>query len=106
MVSPTLTDEMREQVRAIIGRCVVDAARRPASPSAASPTRELRAEILVAIAVGISLTRASGTLPALAGAARAISSPCSAGRSPTLQDDAARTRPDERRGAIGGDAPG
>jgi AcrR family transcriptional regulator len=67
IVSPTLTDDMREQVRAIMGRCVVE----PLSERLAErgiEDAQLRAEILVAIAAGLSLTRASGTLPALAGA--------------------------------------
>jgi AcrR family transcriptional regulator len=67
MVSPTLSDAMREQIADIIrhrllgpldeeltGRGVADAT--------------LRAEILVAVATGVVLTRASGTLPALAAA--------------------------------------
>lgn len=67
MVSPTLTDDMREQVRAIMGRCVVEPlAERHAERGAGDP--QLRAELLVAIAIGVSLTRASGTLPALANA--------------------------------------
>jgi AcrR family transcriptional regulator len=67
MVSPTLTDTMREQVRDIVGRRVVQ-------PLAAEigdrgvPDAELRAEVLVALAIGVSLTRASGTLPTLAAA--------------------------------------
>jgi AcrR family transcriptional regulator len=66
MVSPTLTDEMRAQIRAIMGRRVV-------GPIAAEltergvPEPELRAEIFVAMAIGVSLTRASATLPTLAG---------------------------------------
>jgi AcrR family transcriptional regulator len=65
MVSPTLSDEMRTQVRRVMGRRVVE-------PFAAEltargvPDAELRAEILVALAIGVSLTRASATLPALA----------------------------------------
>ena len=67
MVSPGLTDTMREQVREIVARHVV-------APLAAElgardvPDADLRAELLVAIATGISLTRAGGTLPALAAA--------------------------------------
>lgn len=65
MVSPTLSDEVRAQVRQIIGRRVVE-------PFAAELTArgvqdaELRAEIIFALSVGLSLTRASGTLPTLA----------------------------------------
>jgi AcrR family transcriptional regulator len=65
MVSPTLSDDMHMQIRRIIGRRVV-------APFAAElqargvPDAELRAEILVALSIGVSLTRASATLPALA----------------------------------------
>jgi AcrR family transcriptional regulator len=65
MVSPTLSDEVRAQVRQIIGRRVVE----PFAGELAArgvQDAELRAEILVALTVGLSLTRASGTLPALA----------------------------------------
>jgi AcrR family transcriptional regulator len=65
MVSPTLTDGIREQVRDIIGRRVVE----PLAAELAArgtPDAELRVEILVAMALGVSLTRAGGTLPALA----------------------------------------
>jgi AcrR family transcriptional regulator len=65
MVSPTLTDAMREQVRDIVGRRVI----RPLATELAArdvPDADLRAEILVALAIGVSLTRGSGTLPTLA----------------------------------------
>jgi AcrR family transcriptional regulator len=65
MVSPTLTEEMRAQVREIMGRRVVE----PFTAALSAGGRAdagLRAEILVAMAVGVSLTRASGTLPTLA----------------------------------------
>ena len=65
MVSPTLTDAMREQVREIVHRYVVEPlAGELAAGDTADP--ELRAELLVAIATGVSLIRAGGTLPALA----------------------------------------
>jgi AcrR family transcriptional regulator len=70
MVSPTLSDELRAQVCQIIARHVV-------GPFAAELTArgvadaELRAEVLVALAIGVSLTRASATLPSLAGASLA-----------------------------------
>ena len=67
MVSPTLTDAMREQVREIVHRYVVE----PLAGELAAtgtPEAELRAELLVAIATGVSLIRAGGTLPALADA--------------------------------------
>jgi AcrR family transcriptional regulator len=65
MVSPTLTDAVREQIREIMRRRLVD-------PIAAElgepgePDARLRVEILVAMAIGVSLTRAGGTLPTLA----------------------------------------
>jgi hypothetical protein len=65
MVSPTLTDEMRSQVREIMGRRVVEPFAAVLSAGGAADA-ELRAEILVATAVGVALTRASGTLPTLA----------------------------------------
>jgi AcrR family transcriptional regulator len=64
MVTPTLTDGMRAQIREIMRRRLVD-------PVAAElgdrgvPDARLRAEILAAVAVGLSLTRAGGTLPTL-----------------------------------------
>lgn len=65
MVSPTLTDVMREQVRDIIRRRVVEQLA-PGLAEHGVRDAELRVEILVALALGVSLTRASGTLPALA----------------------------------------
>jgi AcrR family transcriptional regulator len=65
MVSPAHSDELRERVREIIGRRLVEPfAGELAAHGAADAT--LRAEILVALAVGVSLTRGCGTLPALA----------------------------------------
>jgi AcrR family transcriptional regulator len=67
IVSPTLSDTMREQTGAILGRRVVE-------PVAAEleargvPDARLRAEILVATATGLALARAGGTLPTLAAA--------------------------------------
>jgi AcrR family transcriptional regulator len=65
MVSPTLTEGIRDQVREIIGRRVVE----PLAGELAArgtPDAELRVEVLVAMALGLSLTRAGGTLPTLA----------------------------------------
>ena len=64
MVSPTLTDAMREQIREIMRRRLVE----PLAGELAAPDAILRVEILVALALGVSLTRASGTLPTLAAA--------------------------------------
>jgi AcrR family transcriptional regulator len=90
MVSPTLTDAMRDQVRAIVHRYVVEPLAVELAAAGSQPTTrrgsgggsedaagsepaagrardaELRAELLVAIATGVSLIRAGGTLPALA----------------------------------------
>jgi AcrR family transcriptional regulator len=65
MVSPTLSDELRARVRQIIGRRVVEPFTAELSARDV-PDVELRAEILVALSIGVSLTRASATLPALA----------------------------------------
>jgi AcrR family transcriptional regulator len=67
LVSPTLTDAMREQVREIVGRHVVEPLAAELAAGGATDA-ELRAELLVAIASGVSLTRAAGALPALASA--------------------------------------
>jgi len=67
MVSPTMTDAMREQIMEVVRTRAVE-------PVAAELARrgvadaDLRAELLFAMALGISLTRASGTLPLLANA--------------------------------------
>ncbi len=65
MVSTTLTGACRDQVRDILARRVVMplASELGADGSADA---ELRAEVIVALATGIALTRASGTLPLLA----------------------------------------
>ncbi|MDX6718390.1 MAG: hypothetical protein QOJ63_644 [Solirubrobacteraceae bacterium] len=65
MVSPTLTHAMREQVRDIVGRHVVQPLAGELGERGA-PDAHLRAEVLVALAIGVSLTRGSGTLPRLA----------------------------------------
>ena len=67
MVSPTMTDAMREQIMEVVRKRAVE-------PLAAELARrgvgdaDVRAELLFAMALGISLTRASGTLPLLANA--------------------------------------
>jgi AcrR family transcriptional regulator len=60
-----VSDEVREQVRSIVQRRLL---RRF---SIDGPESALRAEILLALVLGISLTRANGTLPQLARASRA-----------------------------------
>ncbi|MEA2218716.1 MAG: hypothetical protein QOJ35_1342 [Solirubrobacteraceae bacterium] len=67
MVSPTLSDAMREQIADIIRRRLLGPLDEELTGRGlADPT--LRAELLVAITAGVVLTRASGTLPTLAGA--------------------------------------
>jgi hypothetical protein len=65
LVSPTLSDAMRDQVRAILAARVVEPV---ASGLGDGPGARLRAEVLLATAVGVALARAGGTLPALSGA--------------------------------------
>jgi AcrR family transcriptional regulator len=60
-----VSDGVREQVRAIIQRRLL------ARFAFEGPDAALRAEILLALVLGISLTRANGTLPQLARASRA-----------------------------------
>ena len=65
IVSPNLSEDVRGQVRRITGRRVVE----PFTAALAAQgvaDAELRAEVLVAVAIGVTLARASGTLPALA----------------------------------------
>lgn len=67
MVSATLSDELRAQVREITrGRLVAPLAAELAARGVRDP--ELRIELMAAIATGTALTRASGTLPTLAAA--------------------------------------
>jgi AcrR family transcriptional regulator len=69
LVSPALSAEAREQVSAVVGEKLL-------APLAAelrdrgAPRPELRAELLVALAVGVAMTRANGTLEELAAAPR------------------------------------
>jgi AcrR family transcriptional regulator len=69
LASPTLSDEVRSQVRAVVGGRLVeplaDELRRGGSKQP-----ELRAELLVALALGVAVTRANGTLADLADASR------------------------------------
>jgi AcrR family transcriptional regulator len=60
-----LSDEVREQVRAIVQERIVRKIALEGDDAA------LRTEILVALVLGISLTRANGTLPELSRASRA-----------------------------------
>ncbi len=67
MVSPTLTDSLRERLRPLIESKLTGPLTDWLDRSGA-PEPRLRAELLVSMAVGISLTRAGGTLPALSAA--------------------------------------
>jgi AcrR family transcriptional regulator len=67
MVSPSLSPQLRDQVGALMARRVTGPlAERLRQEGVSEP--QLRAELLVAIALGATLTRSSGTLTALAGA--------------------------------------
>jgi AcrR family transcriptional regulator len=65
MVSATLSDGMRSQVADIVRRRLLEPLAEELAARGA-PEPALRAELLVAIATGVALTRASGTLPTLA----------------------------------------
>jgi len=69
LASPTLTAGAREQISTVVGDRVVTglAAELRARGVAAA---ELRAELLVALAVGVAMTRANGTLETLAATPR------------------------------------
>jgi AcrR family transcriptional regulator len=69
LASPTLSDDVRERVCAVVGDRVL----LPLSAELQHrglPAPKLRAEILVALALGIAVTRANGTLQTLAGTPR------------------------------------
>jgi AcrR family transcriptional regulator len=65
LASPALTDEVREQIHSVTERRLVDPlvsdliARELSSP-------RLRAELLIAVTLGLAVTRSNGTLPTLA----------------------------------------
>ncbi|HEY7256011.1 MAG TPA: TetR family transcriptional regulator [Solirubrobacterales bacterium] len=64
LASPTLTDEARERTRAIVrGRILEPAVRELRERGARAP--QLEAELLVALALGVAVTRSNGTLEAL-----------------------------------------
>jgi AcrR family transcriptional regulator len=69
LASPVLSDEMRLQVSKLIGeRLLAQLIEVLRERGVAEP--ELRAELLVAMALGIAMTRANGTLETLAAAPR------------------------------------
>lgn len=69
LASPVLTDEVRQQVCAVIReRLLGQLTEELGERGVAEP--ELRAELLIAMALGIAMTRANGTLQTLAAAPR------------------------------------
>jgi AcrR family transcriptional regulator len=69
LASPMLTEDVRSQVAALIGeRLLAQLTESLRERGAADP--ELRAELLIAMALGIAMTRANGTLERLAAAPR------------------------------------
>jgi AcrR family transcriptional regulator len=69
LASPALTDDVRERVRSLVReRMLGDLAAELRERGAPEP--DLRAELLVALAVGVAMTRANGTLEGLAVAPR------------------------------------
>jgi AcrR family transcriptional regulator len=69
LASPALTDDVRELVRAVVGERLVEPLIEQLR-DAAAPQAELRAELLIALALGVSVTRANGTLAGLARTSR------------------------------------
>jgi AcrR family transcriptional regulator len=65
MVSPALTDAMRDQVRAILAARATGPIARELEARGV-PGARLRAELLIALMLGVKLARANGTLEALA----------------------------------------
>ena len=66
MVSPRLPDAVREQVRELMRNRVTEPlAAGFAARGATAGEAALRAELLVALSLGVSLTRATGSLPTL-----------------------------------------
>jgi AcrR family transcriptional regulator len=69
LASPVISDEVRCQVGTVIGEHLVEPLAEELRERE-TPHPELRAELLVALALGVAVTRANGTLPALATASR------------------------------------
>jgi AcrR family transcriptional regulator len=70
LASPALTPGARQQISAVVGdRVIVGLAAELRSGHRAADA-ELRAELLVALAVGVAMTRANGTLETLAATPR------------------------------------
>jgi AcrR family transcriptional regulator len=69
LASPVLTDEVRRQIRTVVReRLLRQLTEELGERGVAEP--ELRAELLIAMALGIAMTRANGTLETLAAAPR------------------------------------
>jgi AcrR family transcriptional regulator len=69
LASPTLTDEVREQIHAVTDSRLVDPLTAELEAHGVASPR-LRAELLVALAVGVAVTRSNRTLTALASLSR------------------------------------
>jgi AcrR family transcriptional regulator len=72
LASPTLSDDVRAQVRAVVGERLVEplTAELEERDETKDEQAALRAELLIALALGIATTRANRTLPTLAAASR------------------------------------
>jgi AcrR family transcriptional regulator len=69
LASPALTPGARERISAVVGDRVIEGLAAELRAGGAADA-ELRAELLVALAVGVAMTRANGTLETLAAAPR------------------------------------
>ena len=69
LASPALSDDVRGQVRAVLRRRLLDQLAELLRERG-TPEPDLRAELLVALAVGVATTRANGTLERLEAAPR------------------------------------
>jgi AcrR family transcriptional regulator len=69
LASPSLTDGARERISAVVGDRVLTGLAAELRDGGTADA-ELRAELLVALAVGVAMTRANGTLETLAAAPR------------------------------------
>ena len=69
LASPVLTDEVRAQVQGAVSQRLLWRTVELLSERGV-PEPELRAELILALAVGVAMTRANGTLEQLAGAPR------------------------------------
>jgi AcrR family transcriptional regulator len=70
LASPVLTPEVRRQVSSVVGELLISREAAELERRGVAAPR-LRAELLVALAVGVAMTRANGTLEALSAASRA-----------------------------------